>query len=442
LSAIPWQALLVQMSGRGGATITPMSTLSDLLGQNALDSRTGEGNQAVRPPHVVYIGASGDIVSSYEHWRSGTDAGHEGGLSYSAGVFDAIRSTGATGLCLSPGPGREPIVDSDMAIENIAPLRTAKGAGFYLAWFSYSMRLVRRILRERPDMLFLSDRVIFFPFLLPLRLRGTRIVHVFHVAPWNAFKAPAVARRILLTIEFFAMRRLSYGALGLYGRVADQLRRKLSRHGVRVDHFLPEWPVEDFKAVPPGDHAAEPFRIFFVGRVEAAKGVFDLLEAFQQVASRCDRDVRLDYFGDGSALSLLGKIVAERKLGDRVTLHGQCHASVVRAHLAQSHLVVVPSRTDFVEGLNKVVIEGLLAGRPVVSSAVCPAAEMMAGAAILVTPDDPDSYAAAITRLATDPQAYANAVVRAGELAGWLDAHRRPLGQCVRELIAEKADAR
>ena len=65
---------------------------------------------------------------------------------------------------------------------------------------------------------------------------------------------------------------------------------------------------------------------------------------------------------------------------------------------------MVPTRTDFEEGFAKIVAEGVIAGRPVVTSRVCPALEVVRDACVEVEPDDPLAYADAIWALATDPE--------------------------------------
>jgi glycosyltransferase involved in cell wall biosynthesis len=50
--------------------------------------------------------------------------------------------------------------------------------------------------------------------------------------------------------------------------------------------------------------------------------------------------------------------------------------------------------------------ESILAGRPLITSRVCPALEYLAEAAVEAEPDDPNSYGAAIIRLSTQPELY------------------------------------
>jgi glycogen(starch) synthase len=102
---------------------------------------------------------------------------------------------------------------------------------------------------------------------------------------------------------------------------------------------------------------------------------------------------------------------------------------------AAAHVVIVPTTGAILEGFNQVVTEAVLAGRPAVTSEVCPAVEYLPGAVVLVPPDDVDAYAKAMLRLCDEPTYYA--ATRANSIAvsepfydpanGWRAAVERTL---------------
>ena len=102
---------------------------------------------------------------------------------------------------------------------------------------------------------------------------------------------------------------------------------------------------------------------------------------------------------------------------------------------SRGHVVVVPTTRDFAEGLNKVAVEAVLAGRPVIASRLANATDVLKGAVIEVSPGDLGAYAAALERLLDDPAAYeaAHAACAASQAtfydrsAGWGAAVRRIL---------------
>lgn len=86
--------------------------------------------------------------------------------------------------------------------------------------------------------------------------------------------------------------------------------------------------------------------------------------------------------------------------------HGHCNKTQMREMFNQAHTIIVPTRTDFAEGFNKVVAEGVLSGRPVVTSAVCPAVSYVRDAVVEVPPADLIGYSDALIQLCDDPEFY------------------------------------
>jgi glycosyltransferase involved in cell wall biosynthesis len=78
----------------------------------------------------------------------------------------------------------------------------------------------------------------------------------------------------------------------------------------------------------------------------------------------------------------------------------------MREMFNRAHVVIVPTKTDFVEGFNQVVVEGVLSGRPVVTSAVCPALSYVKEAVVEVPPDDIQEYGNALLKLCDDRRFY------------------------------------
>ena len=128
-------------------------------------------------------------------------------------------------------------------------------------------------------------------------------------------------------------------------------------------------------------------------------------------------------------------------LGDRFRFHGHCQRHVMVEMFRTCRAVVVPTTTDFVEGFNQVVAESILAGRPVVTSDVCPAIKYVGDAAVVVPPDDVSAYAQAIARLANDAGFYQHCVDACGtareqffdENRGWAAALEKAVHLAVPE---------
>jgi glycogen synthase len=116
--------------------------------------------------------------------------------------------------------------------------------------------------------------------------------------------------------------------------------------------------------------------------------------------------VQFDICGSGTALDELRRQARQLRLDSVFHIHGHCDQERMRSMLAACHAVIVPTTTDFPEGFNQVVAEAILAGRPVVTSRVCPAVEYVPEAVVEVPPDDVAAYESAVMRLCDDGDFY------------------------------------
>ena len=156
-------------------------------------------------------------------------------------------------------------------------------------------------------------------------------------------------------------------------------------------------------AVPlpkPATGRCEPGRILFLGRVEAAKGVAELLDALALLAPRFPQ-LRLVLAGSGD-LAPWREQAAARGLGARVELPGWLDAAGRDAELARAAVFCLPSHA---EGLPMSLLEAMGAGRAVVASSVgaVPDAVCDGDNGLLVPPRDAQALAAALARVLDDP---------------------------------------
>lgn len=105
--------------------------------------------------------------------------------------------------------------------------------------------------------------------------------------------------------------------------------------------------------------------ILFLGRLDAQKGVFDLLRAFALVHAACPQ-ARLVLAGDGDPAPLRTQ-AAELDLSNHVTLPGWVDAPRRAALLATAAVFVLPSHH---EQMPMSLLEAMAAGTPVVATSV------------------------------------------------------------------------
>lgn len=191
--------------------------------------------------------------------------------------------------------------------------------------------------------------------------------------------------------------------------------------------------------IPARVHLDRPVRLLFVGRLAPRKGPQVAIDTVAELVAR-GHDVRLHLLG--SVFS--GYEWFERDLRRRVTESGL--QSRVRflgfltdvwPVLAEADIVLVPSTLD--EPFGNTVVEALLAGRPVVVSAVGGLTEAGADyqSVRLVPPDDPVGCADAVDQLTADW-----ARVRDGAMADAGVAARRHQPAGYRARIVSIIDAR
>ena len=144
----------------------------------------------------------------------------------------------------------------------------------------------------------------------------------------------------------------------------------------------------------------------YSGRIDRAKGVFDILEIARQIETHVPGRVRWEVCGAGPDLDDLRRQQTEMGLSDVVTIRGWTSPADLRDVHARSHISIVPTRSNFNEGLAMSAAEAILAGRPVITNPVVPALEILNPACIRARTNDIDSYAAAILKLIDSPSQY------------------------------------
>lgn len=136
--------------------------------------------------------------------------------------------------------------------------------------------------------------------------------------------------------------------------------------------------------------------IVFVGRLEASKGVLDLLQAFERIAPRSP-ELRLALVGDG--VDRPSCLEAQSRWPGRIFLPGPQPLTKVARWIAASDTLTLPSWS---EGTPNVVIEALASGRRVVATRVGGIPDVLGSAVAgeMVTAHCPDELAEALLRAA------------------------------------------
>jgi glycosyltransferase involved in cell wall biosynthesis len=143
----------------------------------------------------------------------------------------------------------------------------------------------------------------------------------------------------------------------------------------------------------------EPARILFLGRLEAAKGVFELLGAGARLAEDFPA-LRLVFGGEGDA-EALRKQAAELGIEDRIECLGWVGPEERDVQLARAGVFCLPSHA---EGLPMSMLEAMAAGRAVVASSVGGIPETIVDGdnGLLVPPRDEQALAEKLAQVLGD----------------------------------------
>jgi len=147
----------------------------------------------------------------------------------------------------------------------------------------------------------------------------------------------------------------------------------------------------------------ETFIIGYVGRIDPAKGLGDLISAFS-LLGKLNENARLVFVGDitgkqAEYYNTLRKMVEALNLNDRVEFTGFLEDVIGR--LCSFDLLVLPSLR---EGFGRVLIEAMAAGVPVIGTNVGGIPEIIDDGedGFLVPPGDPQSLKEAVKKLIED----------------------------------------
>jgi glycogen synthase len=371
--------------------------------------RTENDGRSFRPvdvsPKIGYVSGPVDARVIYADAMASREPEYFG-TSYLAQLLQLAHRRGARAVVITTlAEQRYDVRIDGHRLVNVSPSEAARAAlRYHITMTLWALRVLRVLWHEQVDVVVLTAGQNYHFMFAPLRLRGTKIVVSLHSLVWPKFGRIPRVWTALRWLNNHLIFRHAAAIQGVSQDIRDQIISIQPSAADRTSVFRPTYNQEQFENVRPLTFGSNKvFSILFVGRIEVSKGVFDMLSVAQRLRAdgRMPR-FRIDFCGEGAALDELRKAVDTHTLSDLCFVHGVCDAERIRSFLGGSDVVVVPTRSELEEGYNKVCAEAVLAGRPVVTSAACPALADVADAAVEVQVDDVAGYADAILRLATD----------------------------------------
>lgn len=379
-----------------------------------VDSASPGFRAAVRPSRTLRILSAigpGDVVTAYRDWKSAVRTPSETSITFSSQEFEFFAKQEIAFWAISSFPQAACFVDGVSRIENRPRATTRPVAGLMFHWvqFHYALSLLVSAVRFRATHAVIDSGTTQWFALSLFRLFGIEVHPNFHNVYWPEGHAPKRrVGRIIVWLDGLFFKHCVRAALGVSPACGRQIAI-ISGGATRFFDYRAQFVRGDFGALL-RPVLASPMRIMFAGRVEESKGVFDILSVCEILQSRRPGRFAFDICGTGAASEALAAQVAARGLGGSVVLHGKLIRPDLLTVYGNSHLVIVPTRSTFCEGLPMVCAEAVIAGRPVITSRLSNALEALDGAVIEAREDDPGDYAAKIEALADNPQAYAELV--------------------------------
>ena len=221
----------------------------------------------------------------------------------------------------------------------------------YVVWIM--VRLMRTELRrDRPDIIHVHSVAA---------VKYARVLRLLFGIPYVVTEHSSRVKRKMGPREIRRLRRF-YDSAEAVIAVSEGLKEHMHALTTRKILVIPNMVDPRFLDAPLRSPAADRFRYVFVGGLNAAKGLDNLLTAFAEIHGR-DRDTELVLCGDGEERENLLRRIGELSLSDSVLLRGQVSRERCAQEILDGHALVLPSRT---ETFGVVCAEALACGRPIV----------------------------------------------------------------------------
>jgi glycogen synthase len=349
---------------------------------------------------VLYAVGPENVIEAYQHWKHGEQSPLQVSIPYSSQFYEVCQSLNIQGYVIAQSAIKQVVKDDRFIIKRLPILVNRASSIFYHIHNIWSgLYLLLCAVKFKANVCIASSGITHWFMWRLFSLFGIKVIPSVHCVLWRHFDHQTLGEKLTLKLAASLFSSDCTATLAVSNQIAKQIAELTHSHNQPVHEFIPTYCRQDFDSVKAPNLNASLFRVLFAGRIEHDKGVFDLLEIAKRFQREGLHHIVFDICGDGAAFSELWQEVAYHSLEATFQCHGHCIKPKMRSILSDSHVVIVPTQTKFVEGFNRVVAESVLAGRPVVTSAVCPAISYVRSAVIEVPPNDINAYGDALIDL-------------------------------------------
>jgi glycogen synthase len=361
----------------------------------------------LNPVRIFAALGPGDVVRAYGDWLRGIRTPTETSITYSSQTFDFLRTNHLAFWVVSSCGDKKRVQQDGNFIENRPKPGSGKISGLRYHWreIRYAFSLWRSAAKFRATHALIDSGTTHWFALIAFSLAGIRVIPNLHNVYWPVNNQPeGFIKRIIFMLDRFYFSLFVREALGVSPECGRQLSA-MSGGRIKFFDYRIQYSASDFTGLP-RIFQRPPFRILFVGRIEENKGIFDLLKICESLHAQRPGEIFFDVCGTGSALETFKQEIQRRGLNERIVLHGKLPRRELIDMYGQAFLVVVPTRSNFCEGLPGVCVEAMLARRPVVTSSLSNALDVLKGSLLEANQDDAQDYARRILQIVDNPSLY------------------------------------
>ncbi len=271
----------------------------------------------------------------------------------------------------------------------------------------------------RESVIHLETALAYSPEVTALICRLRRIPYVMRVALDSAGHSE-LRNRLLGWYQRTVLKRVYRHAALVIVLTPDDIELATGKYQVDPQRVRVIPNASEFsRAAQPHAQPHDPFRLLFVGRIDAQKNVPLLLRSLRCFLDTYGLPVHLDLAGDGEDMPAAKKLVADLRLEGHVTFLGFVTGEKLEALYENADALVLTSTR---EAFGQVTLEAMTKGTPVVASNIrCVRTIVADGTTGLLAELDEQSFAAAYYRLMTEDGLYEKLSAAALENAGRYD---------------------